>query len=102
MSDRRLARRIRLVVRWKSRRGEINPDQAQRLQEGARDQAVIRQWRDALERPEYRAPWIGSDIKTGIDWISVLAWLLDNWPTILKVLLSLLVFLGTKPKEEPK
>jgi len=41
-------------------------------------------------------------VKTGINWSNIWSWLLDNWPAILKVLLSLLVFLGEKPEEEPK
>lgn len=35
------------------------------------------------------------------DWLSVVwAWIKNNWPTILKVLLSLLVFLGPNPENE--
>lgn len=92
-----------MAVRWKSRRGEINPDQARRLQEGAKDSAVVRQWRKHLEQPKYGAPWMTDEsVKTGINWSNIWSWLLDNWPAILKVLLSLLVFLGEKPEEEPK
>lgn len=99
MSDRRLARRIRLAVWYKSRRGEINPDQARRIREGCKDPAVVKRWRTTLEQPTYGAPWIDTDLKTGINWDRVWTWLMDNWPAILKVLLSLLVFLG---EEETK
>lgn len=95
MSDRRLARKIRRAVRFKRRRGEINEDQARRLLEGSRDAGVVKRWRITLEQPIYQAPWVGKDpeILTGIDWATIWQWLLGNWPTILRILLSLLVFL---------
>lgn len=101
LTDRRLARKIRRAVRVKLRRGEINEDQAHRLTAGSRDANVVARWRKTLEQPVYGAPWVGKDPKvlTGIDWASIWAWLMDNWPTILRVLLSLLVFLGENPDE---
>jgi len=104
-TERRLARRIRTAVRIKLRRWEINEDQARRLLAGSRDPGVVRRWRKTLEEdPKCQAPWVDKDpeLLTGIDWKSIWNWLLDNWPMILKILLSLLVFLGDNPEEEEK
>jgi len=37
--------------------------------------------------------------KTGIDWEAIIQWLKDNWLTILKLILSLIVVLEPPPKE---
>ena len=96
LTERRFARTVRIAVRIKRRRGEINEDHARRLLEGSNDPGVVHRWKTTLEQPVYRAPWVGKDpeLLTGIDWASIWSWILDNWPLILKILLSLLVFLG--------
>lgn len=99
LNNRRFARRIRLAVRLKLRRGDISPEQARRLNEGSRDIGVVKRWRTALSDPKFKAPWLESDpsVWTGINWSNLWDWLIDNWPTILRLLLSLLVFLGEDP-----
>jgi hypothetical protein len=37
--------------------------------------------------------------KAGIDWEAIIQWLKDNWLTILKLILSLIVVLEPPPKE---
>lgn len=102
MTNRRLARRIRLACRLKLRAGEMTADQARRVVAGSRDDVTVALWKTNLEKPQYGAPWISSDnppgIWTGLDWSRLWDWLLDNWPAILKLLLSLLVFLDA-PKD---
>ena len=101
LNDRRFGRRIRLAVRYKLRRGDISADQARRLWEGSKDTRVVQEWREALSDPQFKAPWLDTDpnVWTGINWSNLWDWLLDNWPTILRILLSLLVFLGEPPKD---
>jgi hypothetical protein len=102
MSNRRLARRIRLACRVKLRAGEMTDDQARRVVAGSHDHETVALWKATLEKPQYEAPWINSDnppgVWTGLDWSRLWDWLIDNWPMILKVLLSLLVFLDA-PKD---
>jgi len=103
MTNRRFARRIRLACRVKLRAGEMTQDQAQRVVAGSHDHDTVALWKTTLEKPQYGAPWLGTDNPPGIwtdsGWGSKLwDWLIDNWPMILKVLLSLLVFLDT-PKD---
>lgn len=99
LAERRLARQVRRAVRYKRRRGEITAEQATRLEAGSRDPGVVRRWRTTLEEQSYGAPWVDSDVKTGLNWSNMWSWLMGNWPMILKILLSLLVFLGEKPGE---
>jgi hypothetical protein len=100
MNNRRLARRLRLAIRVKSRRGELTADEARRLKAGTRDAKQVEIWKKNLEHNVWGAPWLGKDpeLMTGLDWSRIWTWLMDNWPTILKLLLSLLVFLDA-PKD---
>jgi len=75
----------------------MTADQARRVVAGSHDYETVALWKANLENPVYKAPWIDSTnppgIWTGLDWSNLWDWLMDNWPTILKLLLSLLVFL---------
>jgi len=95
MTNRRFGRRIRTAVRIKLRAGEITPEQAARLVRGSHNHEIVARWRHTLSKPQFNPPWVKKDPKllTGIDWKRIWEWLMDNWPTILKILLSLLVFL---------
>jgi hypothetical protein len=100
MNDRRFARKIKRMARIQTRRGNMTDFDFDRIVKGCKSPEVVKQWRAKLEQPVYGAPWVGPGVAKGIDWTSVWAWLKDNWPTILKLLLSILVFLGENPDED--
>ena len=96
-------RKVRRVARRQLRRGKIDQKTYKKIAEGSRDPAIVEEWRSAVERSVPGAPWL---VKTGVDWREKLTeiweWLIENWPTILKIILSLLVFIEPppQPKEE--
>lgn len=100
MNDRRFARKIRRMSRIKTWHGEMSEYDRDRIIKGSYDNATVKRWRDKLEQPSYGAPWVGPGVSQGIDWANVWAWFKANWPMILKLLLSLLVFLGDNPDED--
>lgn len=102
MNDRRFARKIRRMARIKTWQGEMSEYDLERIVKGSHDSATIKRWRAKIEEPRYGAPWVGPGVSQGIDWTSVWEWLKQNWPMILKILLSLLVFLGDKPDENSR
>ena len=99
LNNRRFARRVRLAARYKMRQGDLSPEQYHRIVAGSKDIGVVKRWRTALSEPKFQAPWLESapDTWTGINWSNLWDWLIDNWPTILRLLLSLRVFLGEDP-----
>jgi hypothetical protein len=99
MNDRRFARKIKRMARIQTRRGNMTEFDLDRIVKGCKSPQVVKQWRAKLERPVYGAPWVGPGAAKGIDWVSVWAWLKANWPAILKLLLTVLVFLGENPDD---
>ena len=90
MTDRRLGRQLRRVARTKYDLGEMNLEDRDRIIAGSRDGDTLVKWREALVAEG--APWSGrDDLLTGFDWPTIWSWLLANWPTILKVLLTILL-----------
>lgn len=101
MTDRQFARKIRRMARIKTWAGEMSKEELVKIKQGCRDPKTVKAWRAKLEHPMYGAPWMKPEMKQGlIDWPTVWEWLKKNWPTILQILLSLLVFLGEKPDED--
>lgn len=94
-------RKVRRVARRQKRRGKIDQVTYQKIVVGSRDPATVKKWRSAVEKGVSGAPWL---VKTGGDWRERLTeiwdWFIENWPTILKIILSLLVFI--EPPPQPK
>ena len=96
-------RKVRRVARRQLRRGKIDQEIYKKIAVGSRDPATVKKWRSAVERGVSGAPWL---VKTGVDWrerlTEIWEWFIENWPTILKIILSLLVFIEPppQPKEE--
>jgi hypothetical protein len=99
MTDRMLARKLRRMAYIKTRQGKMSERDRDLIFKGSRDAATIKLWRAKLETPAYGAPWVGVDASEGIDWPSIWEWLRNNWPTILKILLTL-ILLGDKTDED--
>jgi len=67
---------------------------------GSRDPETVIAWKAAVEKGVSGAPWLQKrgywqDIFTEI-W----EWFLENWPAILKIILSLMVFIEPMPKSK--
>jgi len=100
MSDRRFARIIRRMARSKYRKDEITHEDLKKLVRGSRDFEIVARWRAELSQPQYGAPWRGQEaVLTEINWASIWEWLKKNWPTVLRLLLSLLVLLGEQDED---
>jgi hypothetical protein len=100
MNDRRFGRKVRRMARIKTWHGEMSEYDRDRIIKGSHDNATVKRWRAKLEQPVYGAPWVGPGASQGIDWTTVWEWFKANWPAILKILLTLLVFLGDNPDED--
>jgi len=88
MTNRRLGRQLRRAAQTKYDLGEMSMFDRDRIVDGSRDHETVTKWRKALD--EQGAPWRGRDeLLTGFDWPSIWEWLLANWPTILRVLLTI-------------
>lgn len=96
-------RKIRRVARRQRRRGKIDRKTYQKIADGSRDPVTVAKWKKAVESGVPGAPWT---LSTGMDWREMLTaiweWLIENWPTILKIILSLLVFIEPPPKRKVK
>jgi methionine synthase II (cobalamin-independent) len=89
-------RKARRVARRQYRRGKITFEEYRKVREASRDPVMVAKWEAEVER-QLGAPW---KAKGAIDWASIWEWFLENWPTILKILLTLLVFIEPNPMEE--
>lgn len=94
-------RKIRRVARRQRRRGKIDRETYQKIVTGSRDPVMVSEWKMAVERGVSGAPWT---LKTGMDWRELMSviweWLTENWPAILKIVLSLLVFIEPPPQPD--
>ena len=94
-------RKLRRVARRQRRHGKIDRKTYQKIVDGSRDPITVAEWKAAVERGVSGAPWT---LKTGMDWREMLTaiwdWFLENWPTILKIILSLLVFIEPPPQSD--
>ena len=91
-------RKMRRVARRQFRRGIINRKTYQRIKNGSRDSIMVQKWQNAIEQQIPGAPWLR---KGDFDWRELLhqiwEWFLENWPTILRIILALLVFIEPPP-----
>lgn len=93
-ADRVFKRRFIATVCVKRSKNELTRDEAERYMLGIDDPYVLRRLRCQCE-------FVAGDIARGDSWIQVLfTWLMDNWPTVLQILLGLLVFLDDAADSE--
>jgi len=92
-------RKVRRLARRQRRRGKLDSKTYQKIVDGSRDSEMVAKWKVAIESGVSGAPWLQ---KTGMDWREMIEaikdWFLENWPAILKILLTLLVFIEPPPK----
>jgi hypothetical protein len=80
-------------------RGEIRREDYDRISEESRKPEKVAVWKAEVEQKLRGAPWAADDADQDDPtlWERIRAWIMANWPAILKIILSLLVFV-----EEPK
>jgi hypothetical protein len=71
----------------------------ERIAEDSRHPDKVAVWRTEVERKVVGAPWLvkGASPDDPTIWERIRDWIVANWPMILKIILSLLVFVE-KPK----
>lgn len=91
-------RKIRRVARRQYRHGLIESSEYKQIVAGSRNPETVEIWKEAVEQQVPGAPWLTE--AQAIDFSSIWEWLKKNWPAILKLLLTLLVFVSEEPKSE--
>lgn len=96
-------RKIRRIARRQYRRNLIDYKTYQKVRTGSYDSATVQKWQDAIERRIPGAPWLRKD---DTNWAELLQqiweWFIENWPAILEIILTLLVFVKLPPKRKRK
>jgi hypothetical protein len=83
------------------RRGKISVAQYERIAEDSRKPEKVAAWKEKVERKVVGAPWLCKDASADDPtiWERIRDWIVANWPMILKIILSLLVF-ADEPKKK--
>lgn len=84
------ARKMQRVSRRAYRHGEMDERTYNHVMEALKDPDVVEEWQAKVET-QMNAPWKVSQGR--IDWNTIWEWLKANWPTILRILLSILPLL---------
>ncbi len=92
-------RKVRRHARRQMWRGQISKADYERIAKDSRHPDRVAIWRTEVERKVIGAPWLikGASPDDPTIWERIRDWLVANWPMILKIILSLLMF-----AEEPK
>lgn len=96
-------RKVRRVARRQWRRGKLDRETYRKIVQGSRNPDLVAKWQVAIENGVSGAPWIQ---KTGSDWREMLTeiweWFLENWPEIMEILLTMLIFVKPPPTSKEK
>lgn len=84
---RNLSRGLKQAAKQRLEAGEITQADADKMLRASRDNKVLRRLLRQMEEGPYGF---------SINWESIKDWIIENWPTILKVVLSLLVLLDER------
>lgn len=94
-------RKVRRVARRQWRREKLDFVTYRKIVVGSRDPDTVAKWKLEVEKKVPGAPWA---VKTGTDFrdkfSEIWDWFIENWPTILKLLLTLMVFVEPEPQSE--
>jgi len=94
--------KIKRMARRQMRRGKINRETYDKIAKGSKDPTTVVKWKSEIERKIPGAPWLVKSADEPGLMSRIWEWLKENWPAILKLLLSLIVFLEPMPKAEPE
>jgi hypothetical protein len=95
-------RKLRRVARRQWRHGKLDRETYQKIVNGSRNPSTVVKWKRAVENGVSNAPWVQ---KAGVNEIftTIWDWFLENWPQILEIILTLLVFIEPPPQsDEPE
>ena len=92
-------RKVRRHARRQMRRGQISRADYERIAEDSQHPDKVAMWQTEVERKVVGAPWTlkGASPDDPTIWERIRDWLIANWPAILKIILTLIMFV-----EEPK
>ncbi|MHC4702591.1 MAG: hypothetical protein ACYTFQ_18670 [Planctomycetota bacterium] len=89
----RKAKRVARRAFW---RGQITREEYEHVKEAVQDPELVRWWQADVER-NLQAPWRDGEF----DFAAIWEWFKENWPTILKILLTIApLLLEPAPDEE--
>lgn len=88
-------RRVQRVSRRQYRRGRLSLDDYQKVQKALQDPERMAQWEAEVVRQ--LRPARDQERERRINWAALRQWFIENWPTILKIFLSLLILLDNAP-----
>lgn len=94
MRDAALKRRAQRMVERKIKRGEISQVEIDAVERVCNDPDLLSRWNKEIKAARLN-PYDGTRIGA-INWSDVVDWFAANWPTILKLLFTLLLALDTK------
>jgi hypothetical protein len=90
-------RKVRRVARRQYRRGELDRATYERLCTESRDGDKVKVWKSAVETKLAGSPWLCGDAEDDPTiWERIRAWLIANWPAILKIIITI-IMLADKP-----
>ncbi len=98
-------RKIRRVARRQCRRGKLDQVTYEKIKSQSYSPQAVARWKLAIESQCPTPPWMA---KKGLEPDGIMeriwAWLIANWPTVLRIIISLLILLDEPPKaeEEPE
>lgn len=98
MRDVVLKRRAQRMVERKIKRGEISQVEIDAVERVCNDPELLSKWNKEIKAARLN-PYDGTT--QAINWSSVWDWFAANWPTILKLLFTLLLALDTKHADNP-
>ena len=89
-------RKAKRAARWAYWRGRITREEYDHVKEAVKDPELLRWWQADVER-NCQAPWRDGKF----DFSEIWEWFKENWPTILKILLTIApLMLEPGPDEE--
>jgi hypothetical protein len=89
-------RKARRVARRQYWRGKMTRAEYEQVKEACKDPEMVARWQAEVEQ-SYHTPWREGRFDMGVIW----EWFKENWPAILKVLLTLApLMLETGPDPE--
>ncbi len=92
-------RKLRRVARRQHRRGQLDQHTYDRVVKGSKNPKTVASWKAAVESQVRGAPWLQEPDEAEPSFFKkIWDWFIANWPTILSIILSLLVFVDERPK----
>jgi len=96
-------RKIRRVARRQARRGKLDQATYEKIKAQSYNSQAVARWKLAIESKFPTAPWVAKrGTESGDIMERIWAWLITNWPTVLRIIISLLILLDEPPKTEEK